>query len=601
MKDTICTVKKILTGNMAALLLFELSFRVLLKILSGETQERVLDRILKMQGYSYMTEDNYGRVLSHPLTVLTAVLALLLFLLLLLFECCGLLACFERGWRKEKITMPGILRAGAAGALRVIRRHPLKWIPCMALGAPILSLNLILWEISGAGFGMVILQRFCASLPRALMILVPAGLLLCSAAGAFALPELLLRPDSPFKLWKGAGRRLKNKGPAKVAGAFLSQALVLGFMAAVYAAAAAVMVTAVKFGRSPGSEVSAVLIYGGWIRQAAAAAAGSLGTAAVLLFLYTFFAREEKTPVSRPASPERGKFLTFLSGKRMKIAGTALILAGEGLFVLLMMRGTIPDKAIPDSTVEVTAHRGGARIAPENTISAMEAAVNALADYAEIDVQETRDGEIVLLHDTNLSRVTGVDAKIWDLTYAEVSQLDAGIKFHKKFRGEKIPSLGEVLDYCRGKIRLNIELKYNGHNPDIVPKVVRLIEEHDFVDFCVITSMNYSFLEQVKELNPEITTGYTLAMIYGNPADLPAADFFSVKHTYLNRRFVARAHLQGKKVCAWTLNYQGDMRRMIDCGVDNLITDDPELVRKVVLGETKQDPSWLDLLKYALR
>ena len=164
-----------------------------------------------------------------------------------------------------------------------------------------------------------------------------------------------------------------------------------------------------------------------------------------------------------------------------------------------MMRGTIPDKAIPDSTVEVTAHRGGARIAPENTISAMEAAVNALADYAEIDVQETRDGEIVLLHDTNLSRVTGVDAKIWDLTYAEVSQLDAGIKFHKKFRGEKIPSLGEVLDYCRGKIRLNIELKYNGHNPDIVPKVVRLIEEHDFVDSCVITSMNYSFLEQVKD------------------------------------------------------------------------------------------------------
>ena len=81
----------------------------------------------------------------------------------------------------------------------------------------------------------------------------------------------------------------------------------------------------------------------------------------------------------------------------------------------------------------------------------MEAAVNALADYAEIDVQETRDGEIVLLHDTNLSRVTGVDAKIWDLTYAEVSQLDAGIKFHKKFRGEKIPSLGGSPGLLPGK------------------------------------------------------------------------------------------------------------------------------------------------------
>ena len=176
---------------------------------------------------------------------------------------------------------------------------------------------------------MVILQRFCASLPRALMILVPAGLLLFSAAGAFDLPELLLRPDSPFKLWKVAGRRLKNKGPAKVAGAFLSQALVLGFMAAVYAAAAAVMVTAVKFGRSPGSEVSAVLIYGGLDPAGCRSCCRFPGYRSRLLFLYTFFAREEKTPVSRPASPERGKFLTFLSGKRMKIAGTALILAGR--------------------------------------------------------------------------------------------------------------------------------------------------------------------------------------------------------------------------------------------------------------------------------
>ena len=164
-------------------------------------------------------------------------------------------------------------------------------------------------------------------------------------------------------------------------------------------------------------------------------------------------------------------------------------------------------------------------MAPENTISAMEYAIEAMADYAEIDVQETKDGEIVLLHDNNLKRVTGLNANIWNLTYDEVSQLDAGIKFHKKFRGEKIPTLNEVIECCKGKIRLNIEIKYNGHNSQIVKKVVKIIEDQGFEDSCVLTSMNYKFLEQAKELNPKITTGYTMSMIYGDLSKLTAADF----------------------------------------------------------------------------
>ena len=143
-----------------------------------------------------------------------------------------------------------------------------------------------------------------------------------------------------------------------------------------------------------------------------------------------------------------------------------------------------------------------------------------------------------LLYTSNLKRVTGLNANIWNLTYDEVSQLDAGIKFHKKFRGEKIPTLNEVIECCKGKIRLNIEIKYNGHNSQIVKKVVKIIEDQGFEDSCVLTSMNYKFLEQAKELNPKITTGYTMSMIYGDLSKLTAADFFSVKYTYLNQGFV---------------------------------------------------------------
>ncbi|MFR7620677.1 MAG: glycerophosphodiester phosphodiesterase family protein [Blautia sp.] len=131
--------------------------------------------------------------------------------------------------------------------------------------------------------------------------------------------------------------------------------------------------------------------------------------------------------------------------------------------------------------------------------------------------------------------------------------------------------------------------------------MVKIIEDNDFVDQCVLTSMNYNFLRQAKKINPDIKTGYTMKMSYGGLEDMDAADFFSVKYTYITESFVEHAHSLGKEVCAWTLNYQGDMQRMVNCGVDNIITDDPELVRKVILGTTDRNPGFVSLLGYALK
>ena len=112
--------------------------------------------------------------------------------------------------------------------------------------------------------------------------------------------------------------------------------------------------------------------------------------------------------------------------------------------------------------MEITAHRGGARKAPENTISALEYSIECGADFAEIDVQETKDGELILLHDDSLKRTAGVSKNVWEMNLAQIRKLDAGTSFHKRFRGEKIPTLEEVLKFCKGKLDLNIEIKYNG-------------------------------------------------------------------------------------------------------------------------------------------
>ena len=112
--------------------------------------------------------------------------------------------------------------------------------------------------------------------------------------------------------------------------------------------------------------------------------------------------------------------------------------------------------------------------------------------------------------------------------------------------------------------------------------------------------MNYQFLEQIKKTAPEIRTGYIMTMTYGSISQVDAADFFSVKYTYVDEAFVKEAHSLGKEVHAWTVNYRGDARRMLDMGVDNIITDDPEMVRRVQSQESGTGTGYLELLRYAL-
>ncbi|UCC84099.1 MAG: glycerophosphoryl diester phosphodiesterase membrane domain-containing protein, partial [Gemmatimonadota bacterium] len=139
--------------------------------------------------------------------------------------------------------------------------------------------------------------------------------------------------------------------------------------------------------------------------------------------------------------------------------------------------------------VGVTAHRGSSQRAPENTLSAIEAAIEDGADYCEIDVQETADGVVVLLHDEDLMRIAGVDRKIWDINFAELRALDAGSWFAPEFAGERIPTLQEAIEVARGRIKLNIELKFNGHDEYLAERVVQILEQERFTDGALVSSL----------------------------------------------------------------------------------------------------------------
>lgn len=254
--------------------------------------------------------------------------------------------------------------------------------------------------------------------------------------------------------------------------------------------------------------------------------------------------------------------------KRKEYRLLAFVAKGKGLFKFLIIIGSLLtivvifiisyvvfDSNIYDdlySKIEITAHRGNSTVTMPNTIPAFKEAIKEGADYGELDVRETRDNVIVVTHDASLKEMTGQDINVRDLTYDEL---------------QKIPCI-----------------EVNG-NKCTVPKledVVKVIEDTNFVDKCVVTSLDYGALIKVKECNPKIKTGYIMAVAMGEFYNLPNVDFFSMESTFVNGRVVDRAHKLNKQIYVWTVNDSDSLKKCVELEVDNIITDNVAGAKSVI-------------------
>lgn len=249
--------------------------------------------------------------------------------------------------------------------------------------------------------------------------------------------------------------------------------------------------------------------------------------------------------------------------------------------------------------IHVTSHRGFSAGVPENTLPAIEKAIEEQADYVEVDVRMTKDGELVLLHDDNLKRTTGLNKKIWQVTYEEVSRLDAGSWKDKAYTGTKVPTLREVFEMCKGKVNLNLDLKYRNDSEGLEEKTVALIEEYEMQWQCVVSSTSLTALEHVKELEPDIRTGYITYQIYRGYFKNNNIDFFSVRSNLVTKTVSSEVHKSGKEIHVWTVNSRNELERVKRLGVDNVITDDPSYAKEV-LYEEKSSRFLLTLFKIVM-
>lgn len=239
----------------------------------------------------------------------------------------------------------------------------------------------------------------------------------------------------------------------------------------------------------------------------------------------------------------------------------------------------------------LVAHRGGALLAPENTLAAFERGIAERADAIEMDVHLSKDGEIVVIHDPNLSRTTDGSGNVGDLTLAEIRKYNAAAKFTAAaFPPQKVPTFQEVVDLARGRVGMQVEIKVRpdgARYPGIEQKVIDVLRAAGMVEKTVIISFDWPTLQDVKKIEPKLKTG-ALASKVGDPAELAkqvkavGADYFGPEKSYLNAALLAELRKLGIGGGAWTVNDEAEMRKLAALGPDFLTTNRPDLLRKVL-------------------
>jgi glycerophosphoryl diester phosphodiesterase len=229
-------------------------------------------------------------------------------------------------------------------------------------------------------------------------------------------------------------------------------------------------------------------------------------------------------------------------------------------------------------------HRGYSALAPENTLAAFQALVERGIPGAELDVQLSRDGAPVVIHDFTLSRTAGLEARVQETPLAAIRELDAGLWRGPEFRGQKVPLLEEVFEACGGSLYYDVELKWGGKTGNgLEQKVVAAIRRHGLEGRCLLSSFNPYCLLRARRLAPELPTAHIwtdtpelpVLLRHGAAAVLLPGPLAKPQGRRIRAWNAALFRLLGSGLLAWTVDDPVEARRLLALGVRGLISNDP--------------------------
>lgn len=556
--------------NARTALLFELAFRTLFSLIFVPMCFGMVNLALGTAGMTYVADTNISAFLSSPVTWVFLLVAVLLLAFCTLFEMCALVVLMQAGKVGRRIGVLETSRYALVAARRIVR--PSNWLLVLfvLLLVPLTNLALTSSAVTGVRFPEFIMDFIWENPVLAVLFAaVMAGLYLHAFFLAFGIHFFTLCGE-PWMQARASSKRFVRGNIWRLLRRLL--ALFAVFAAgALIAAVIGVVALAVLLGGSLSLGVSLVL---GLVMLGFAVVAGCVFTPVSYAALScTFYeiaeARDVAVPYSFAAQPSP------VSGRLTGYASVVclVVLAGASLFAYNQARGVFEPAPDPPVDFAVTAHRGGAVEDPENTLAAFQNAIDQGADWVELDVQQTADGVLMVMHDSNLKRTTGLDKEFWQVTYDEIKDLDNGSWFDPTFASERVCTLEEALVLCKGKIKMNIEVKPDGHGVDLERKTVDLINRYDMKDQVAVASIAYDSLVRVKEIDPTMPTMFDMTLAYGHITDLEHVDYFSVDDFFVTQRLVDEVRGAGKVIYAWTVNDSANMSRLIGYRIDGLVTD----------------------------
>jgi glycerophosphoryl diester phosphodiesterase len=280
------------------------------------------------------------------------------------------------------------------------------------------------------------------------------------------------------------------------------------------------------------------------------------------------------------------------------LVGGLVVVLGASLIAATLLASRValhPYFAQFEHTPLVMAHQGGNGLWPDNTLYAFERAAALGVDVLEMDIHSTADGVLVVMHDSTVDRTTDGSGAILDMTLAEFQALDAaynwtgdeGQTYPYRDQGITAPALVEVFE-AFPEMAMNIEIKQAA--PSIAAPLCQLIRDHEMEERVLVVSFHQQAIEEFRQACPEVATGtgqnevialFAFSKVFLEGVHTPAAEALQVPEYrsglhVITPRFVDAAHHRNLQVHAWTINQVEDMQRMLDLGVDGIITDYPD-------------------------
>ena len=583
---------KRLGKNQLTLLQFEGIFKLLIIVFAVPVVSLLEDLAMRATGYSYLTAENILRFFLHPITMFLLFLVIICLIFLMLMDFSAVVYNLHNAWYDTKTDLFGTMFFSFNQAVKIFRKeHKLLLFFVLLVLLPVFSFgllpgllgNLLIREwvlkqirknlrfvLAASGFGILLLVMFL----RWMYVVQICILEACSFPIAIRRSAKTGKKRHFLDLLLFLAAQLSCY---MVYAVFLGIAMLIAFLTEQYLGNTSFL--------NPISKSVLVTI----TRVALFLQASVSAPASCLCIAIQYYRHKVEDGESIPGLSAVNGNMPFWSDRHRKIGRTvvqvilllSLIICSTYLF--MQYRGQFNPKIEYLHQMEITAHRGASRSRPENTMAAFKKALDLNADWIELDIHQSLDGVLYVMHDKTLMRTCGMRGYGWDYTWEELSGMDAGARFNREYSGERIPRLSDVLDFAKeNHIRLNIEMKPSKYEKGMEERLVELLHEKDLVADCVVTSQKYSAIEKVKELDEKITTVYVMSYAFGNIERLSAADAFSINLGSVSARLVRRLHNAGRQVYAWTVNSRVDIENMIEKGVDNIITDDVSMATKIV-------------------